>query len=112
MIIIKSKTVIGHEFNYAPVIENQTFNIGTYPPTGTLIGTIVATDPNPGQTLTYEITAGNSNNIFTINSSTGELFVGISVVAYYPRTFYILVEVTDNGTPTLSDDALISVVVS
>lgn len=111
MIIIKSKTVIGHEFNYAPVIENQTFNIGTYPPTGTLIGTIVATDPNPGQTLTYEITAGNSNNIFSINTNTGELFVE-SGFAFYPRTFYLQVKVTDSGTPTLSDIAIISVVVS
>ena len=108
MIIIKSKTVIGHEFNYAPVIEDQIFNIKMYPLQGTLIGTIVATDSNPGQTLTYEITAGNSNGIFSININTGELFVELRF-EFYPRTFYLKVKVTDSGTPTLSDIAIIRV---
>ena len=41
------------------------------------IGTVSATDPNAGQTVTYSIEAGNTGNVFAIDSSTGAItYVG------------------------------------
>jgi hypothetical protein len=45
---------------------------------GTAAGTVVASDPNSGQALTYSITSGNTNNAFSINAGTGALSVANS----------------------------------
>jgi surface protein len=39
----------------------------------TAVITVVATDPNPGDTVAYSLTGGADQGKFTINSSTGEL---------------------------------------
>jgi hypothetical protein len=44
-------------------------------PTGTIVGTAIATNPEAGQTLTLSITAGNTNGAFTIITSTGAITV-------------------------------------
>ena len=96
--------------NQAPVIENQTFNVQQYAPAGTLVGTLIATDPDPGQVLTYSITTGNSNGIFAINPGTGAITV-VHSFALYPRTFYMMARATDNGTPALFAEAMIQIIV-
>jgi hypothetical protein len=96
--------------NQAPEMESQTFTIEQYAPAGALVGMITATDPDPGQTLTYSITAGNSNGIFAVNPSTGAITVVYSF-ALYPRTFYMMARATDNGTPSLFADAMIQIIV-
>ena len=44
----------------------------------TAVGTVVATDPNAGQTLTYSIQSGNTNGAFAINTSSGAITVANS----------------------------------
>ena len=66
-------------------------------PDGTLVGTVDATDPDPDATITYEITAGNTQSFFTIDHKTGTLmsiyFLNHSFMcSYFLRLlFYFLI---------------------
>ena len=78
---------------------------------GTAVGTVQAKDPDAGQTLTYAITAGNTDNAFQINGTTGQITVADSTklnVTTSP-TFALTVQVTDNGTPAQSSSATVTV---
>ncbi|NOX45940.1 MAG: T9SS type A sorting domain-containing protein [Chlorobi bacterium] len=99
------------DVNENPNIANQNFNISESIGNGDLVGTLIATDPDAGQTLSFAIIAGNTDNAFQLNSSTGELTVANSTaidVEINPN-FYLIVEVEDNGTGNLSDVATITV---
>jgi hypothetical protein len=71
-------SVIVSDENIAPLINNQTFEVNQNSSNGTNVGTVVASDPNIGQTLTYSILSGNTNGAFSLNSSTGMLSVANS----------------------------------
>ena len=84
------------EPNTAPVIEAQSFTVEEGSATGTVVGTVVASDTD-GDALTYSITAGNTGNAFAINGSTGELTVASSSaldISVNPE-FVLTVEVSD-----------------
>lgn len=97
--------------NSAPVILNQSFQLNENSSNGTSVGTVVASDPNSGQTLTYSILSGNTNNAFSINSSTGVLTVATSGALNFESTptFSLVVRVQDNGSPSLNNQATITV---
>jgi hypothetical protein len=97
--------------NEAPVIANQAFSVAQYSANGTVVGTVVATDPDAGQTKTYSITSGNTNSCFTINSSTGAITV-VNSTALSPQTFSLTVRVTDNGSPVLYSQAIVTITVT
>lgn len=94
--------------NQAPVINSQTFNILQASAVGTLVGTVVASDPNAGQTLSYSIISGNSNNAFAISASTGRITVAGAIPQ---QNFNLIIKVTDNGSPIMSAQATVAVVV-
>ncbi len=102
---------ITQQINLAPVISNQIFSLNENTQYGTLIGTVVASDPNSGQTLSYTITAGNTNNAFAINLLTGSLTVNNPLILNYEyiQTFSLTVRVTDNGTGPLWSQASITI---
>jgi hypothetical protein len=102
---------ITQQINLAPVISNQIYSLNENTPYGTLIGTVVASDPNSGQTLSYTITAGNTNNAFAINLLTGSLTVNNPLILNYEyiQTFSLTVRVTDNGTGPLWSQASITI---
>ncbi len=97
--------------NQAPVINNQTFSISAGASNGTVIGTIVATDPNSGQTLTYSITSGNTNGALALASSTGRLTVS-NTSALSPGTITLVVRATDNGNPVMWSQANVTITVT
>jgi hypothetical protein len=97
--------------NQPPVITNQSFSVTANPPVGTLVGTVVATDPNAGQSISFSITSGNTNNAFNISSSTGLITVGNSS-AVIPGVFNLNVRATDNGSPVMWSAATVSINVS
>lgn len=103
--------VITSQGNLAPVITNQSFGINENAANGSVVGTIVASDPNQGQSLTYSITAGNSGNAFVLNQSTGVLTVANSAALNFESTpvFQLTVQVQDNGTGNLTASATITV---
>jgi hypothetical protein len=76
----------------------------------TLAFTATATDPNTGDALTFSLDAGNPAGS-AINGTTGA-FSWTPTEAQGPGSFPITVRVTDDGTPTLSDNETITVTVN
>ncbi|HMS90997.1 MAG TPA: right-handed parallel beta-helix repeat-containing protein, partial [Candidatus Absconditabacterales bacterium] len=107
-VIISSGTTT----NNPPVIANQLFALFKNDPNGTFVGNVLASDPDNGQTLTYTIIGGNTNNAFSINA-VGRIIVNDSyALQNFTSPFYTLtVRVQDNGSPSLYADAQIKVVV-
>ena len=97
--------------NTAPQIDDQSFAIAENSSNGTQVGTVTATDPDAGQTLTFSITSGNTNNAFGINPTTGVLTVANSAVLDYETNpvFSLTVQVQDNGQGSLTDQATVTV---
>jgi hypothetical protein len=98
--------------NQPPVIINQTFTLNQNSPTGTSVGIVTATDPDAGQKLVYSILSGNTEGAFTINSSTGEILVSNSTTFHIKSSssFALVVQVHDNGSVILSNQATVTVV--
>jgi len=104
-------TVNVNNVNEAPVVAPATFSINENSASGTAVGTVTATDPDAGQTRTYSITAGNTNNAFSINATTGALTVNNSAALNFEATptFSLTITATDNGTPVKSGSATVTV---
>ncbi|KAF5029344.1 Cadherin domain protein [anaerobic digester metagenome] len=92
---------------------NQSFAINENIPAHTIVGNIVASDPDAGQTLTYTIISGNTNNAFALNPNTGALSVNNSdAIDFETNPFFnLMVRVTDNGEGNLWAEAQIAITV-
>jgi hypothetical protein len=86
--------------NRPPVVEDQAFSVAENSTIGTVVGKVVAHDPDAGQQLTYAIIGGNESGAFAINALTGQITVADPGkldfenpdLSYYSLT----VQVTDN----------------
>ena len=86
-------------------------NVSESAANGTGIGSAIATDPDLGSVLTYSIIGGTGAGVFSINSSTGAITVSNAAALNYEVTpsYTLTVQVTDNGTPSLSDTETITI---
>ncbi|KAL1490534.1 hypothetical protein ABEB36_013210 [Hypothenemus hampei] len=83
---------------YYPIIQEDS-------PAGTIVLQIKATDRDrdPGQEIFYNITTGNPEGFFTINSTTGVITTTARKLNRETQDEHILeVTITDNGEPPLS----------
>ena len=55
------------DVNEAPVVDDQLFAIDENSPDGSVVGTVIASDVDAGDSLTYAITGGNTGNGFDID---------------------------------------------
>ncbi len=60
---------------FPPNMTDQTFRLSPSAANGTVVGTVLASDPDPSDVLTFSITAGNANNVFAIDPSSGTITV-------------------------------------
>ncbi len=97
--------------NEVPVINDQTFSLLENSPGGSVVGSVIATDPDIGDSLNYSITTGNSSGAFAINSTTGEITVADSSQLDYETTpaFSLTIQVMDDGVGNLSNTATINI---
>src|SRR5207237_1826457 len=97
--------------NDAPVVNDQAFSVAENSVNSTFVGAIVATDPDVDQTRTFAVTGGTGQAAFAVNATTGEITVTNSAALDRETTpsFTLNVTVTDNGTPELSDSAVITI---
>jgi len=91
--------------------SGQTFSVNENSFGGTVVGTVVASDPNHNQQIRFDIIGGNTGNAFFINPLTGQILVndGGPLDHEVNPTFSLLVRVTDNGTPELSASAVVTI---
>ena len=102
--------------NSSPVILSQTFEVDENSPFGTVIGHVVASDPDPDQTLKFFIVGGNENSLFSLDQTTGRLVTLANKAPDFEVTmntlFELDIEVIDNGSTPLSARAQITVSLS
>ncbi len=97
--------------NHAPQVANQVLSIQENSAFGALVGSVLASDADAGQTLTYTILGGNTSNAFAIDPDSGAISVANSLALDFETTslFELQIGVTDNGTPPLSASATVSI---
>ncbi len=94
----------------SPTIDNQAFNVIDESQNGTIVGTVVASEPNAGLHLTYAITQGNTGNTFQIDPATGQITVANNTQLTVGNSpFSLTVQVTDSGSPALSSSATMTI---
>jgi len=107
----KTFTITVNDVNEKPNLPDESMSISEKAAGGTILGTMKATDPDKGQTLTYSfINPGVLQQSFSIDPSTGAVKLLSSNLDYETTSFYSLqVAVVDNGNPSLSDTATLSI---
>ncbi len=93
----------------APSINDQLFRVAPDSPNGTVVGTIVAGSADPGDTLTFSITAGNDDGIFALDMDTGVLTVADAAQLATIASAALTVQVADG---TFNDSATVTVLVT
>lgn len=78
---------------------------------GTVIGTIVSSDPDAFAFVTNTIVAGNTGNKFAVDLGTGELSVAADISAATQTLYTLTVRVADSGSPALATDAVVRITV-
>lgn len=99
------------DINEKPMIPDQAFSILENSQNNTAIGSLIATDVDAGQSLTYSIIQSSIPNAVNVDPGTGKLTVGDKSKFDYETNNKIIldIKVTDNGTGALSDTANVTV---
>ncbi len=99
------------DINEVPQISPQIFSLDENSPNATEVGTVIATDPDAGQMMSFSIISGNFLSAFAIDAVTGMISVSNAMVVDYETwpVFNLVVKVTDNGSPILYSDAAITI---
>jgi hypothetical protein len=90
--------------NTTPVVNAAgPFTVAENTANNTVVGTVTATDAD-GDTLSYSITAGNTDNIFAINSATGAIRISNNAYLNYEHatSYTLTIRATDNGFGNLA----------
>ena len=94
--------------NQPPVVDDQSFRVIAPSTNSTVVGTVAASDPDVGDTLTFAITGGSGDAALDIDSATGEITVANSgQLGAAGSTLVLDVEVTDGSG--LSDAAMVTI---
>jgi subtilisin family serine protease/subtilisin-like proprotein convertase family protein len=94
----------------APLVANQSFDVSENSGSGTYIGTVAASDPDAGDSLSYAIIGGNQGTAFAIDAGTGQITVNNgSVIDFetYP-TFVLTVQAIDDSGLSANANVTIS----
>ncbi|QHJ07978.1 cadherin domain-containing protein [Hymenobacter busanensis] len=83
--------------NEAPSISSQTFSINENSANGTTVGTVAASDPDAGTTLTFSITAGNTGGAFTFVGNSLQVANAAALDFETTPTFALTVQVSDGA---------------
>ncbi|MGM0532270.1 MAG: LamG-like jellyroll fold domain-containing protein [Bacteroidota bacterium] len=110
-----SKILIGTNFdnisgdNQNPEISDQSFDILAPKTVNDFVGQVSASDPDAGQTLSYSIVQGNEDELFTIDTTTGDIVINSDIQKTTNQTIDLIVEVTDDADNPLSASANVTI---
>lgn len=94
------------------VVAPQTFTVTEKSPNSTSVGKVTFTGGGPGQKIKYAITGGNTDNVFAINQTTGEITVanGAGIVQATNNKYTLAVSVTSTiGKKTVTSNGTVTV---
>ncbi len=96
----------------APTVNDVNLTIAESALTGDPVGSVTATDPDPGDTLTFAITSGNADGAFAIDPTTGQVTIANGALLDYEtmpaRSLTVTVSDSDGNT----DSATVSIAVT
>ncbi|NNG03157.1 MAG: cadherin repeat domain-containing protein, partial [Inquilinus sp.] len=95
--------------NEAPVAADQSFSVSEGAGNGDAVGTVAASDPDAGDTLSYAITGGNADGAFAIDPATGTVTVADASLLDHETTPSRTVTVTVTDAAGLTDTADITI---
>ncbi len=112
LILDRSFVISLVDLNEAPVLVGGSFGLAENSAGGTLVGTLIASDVDAGDSLTFSLVAGNTNGAFSIHANTGAITVANSAAMDFESngTFTLTARVTDRAG--LSQQQLITVTLS
>ncbi|MGB3464773.1 MAG: BspA family leucine-rich repeat surface protein [Cyclobacteriaceae bacterium] len=98
-----------NDVNDAPTVSDSIFNISSGISLGSSVGVIRSNDQDFGQSAVFTIVSDESEGIFNLDSITAALTVldAERLQTNGTRTYRLTVKATDNGTPALSDSAIV-----
>jgi hypothetical protein len=96
--------------NNTPSINDQFFTLNDQLIQGSLVGTLIASDPDQAQELRFTISSGNENNLFTLDPLLGELRLNFTPDYNSSEQYILGVMVSDNGSPEMSANASVNVI--
>ena len=94
--------------NHPPVVDDQNFTVNENSTTGCIVGTVIASDPDPGNNLSFVVTNGDPGGLFAIDAS-GQITTTAPLDHEAQEVYTLTVTVQDGGTPSLGDTATITV---
>ena len=89
------------DVNEAPSLTGFTNSLIAHTQVGTVAGTVTATDPDAYSLLTLSIVGGNSNAMFSLDNTTGNLVVAGDLNTAIQKVYNLSLQVADNGSPPL-----------
>ena len=92
-----------------PTVDDAIFHVADKSPNGTLVGVVSANDPDPIETLTYAIVAGNETGVFAINSNNGQLMVANQNQLDYESMPTIILHVAVTDFAGLTGSAIVTI---
>ncbi len=100
--------------NQAPVITTAGFALAENSPAGTVVGQVSISDPDAGQTHSFQITGGSGAGLFAIDPNTGTITVAPGAILDFETTPQLTLNIvaTDSGSPALADTELLSISLS
>ncbi|WP_421896530.1 cadherin domain-containing protein [Marinoscillum sp.] len=105
--VTSTVTIDINDVNEAPAMEPYSFSIDENVATGTLVGTLVATDPE-GDDISFQIVSGNESGAFALDPSSGVLSVNDSAAFDYESATQFVLQV---GVADLNNSSVQSVTV-
>lgn len=99
-----------NDVNEYPMISDQQLTVKDSEKVGAILGKILASDSDFGQTLSYSITEGNSDGYFAIDLLTGNVILAKSIILEANELNFVLsVQTQDNGVNQLSSEAKVTI---
>jgi hypothetical protein len=94
------------DVNEKPSLVNSRYYAFVNDSIGAVAGKIFVQDEDKGQNHTFSIKSQSEGNILNINNSTGELIINDNspLSSLVSKTIIFTVDVSDNGSPALSDE--------
>ncbi|MCY2925939.1 MAG: cadherin domain-containing protein [Planctomycetota bacterium] len=104
-------TVEVNDVNEAPIAQDGAFSVNEGAADGTVVGTVTASDPDAGESLSYEIAAGNDDGAFAIDGETGQITVADGTMLNFDTadSYTLTVLVTDTAANTATASITVNV---
>ena len=100
------------DVNEKPEIADASYSVEENTAAGLVLGTLVATDPDksaPNNTLTYKVLSGNETGMFELSDAGKLTLISDSLNFEKVASYTLTVQVSDAGTPSQKDTAIVKI---